>query len=411
MESKIVMVHITTGATLSYSHGFAILAAILIKQGYKHDDIKLVTVKTNNFKSAADKILRLNPFIVLVTCTSNQWDNAKKLASYIKQIDNSLPICVGGGHITALPESIYNSSFDIGVVGEAESVISTIVNEALISNMNSNKILYKPEKTISMLDSLPLPYIQLFDKVDILEYPSVMFSRGCPFKCSYCMSRKGGYSGKVRWKSPERAITEVIELINYAQPKDIFIDDDTILKKPNWVIKFCELYKNKINIPFCCNARPETITRELVQCLREANCQAIGIGIESGSPRIRKDILLRTMTDDTIIQAFNIVKSFGLRTWSFNMVGMPTETPEDFMATINLNELVQTDYVRISIFTPYPGTPIYNINKESLFDHGYFRPLTGLSLEFQEMYKKWIRQLSSEGRLWYTEAESGLISR
>ncbi len=412
MKRKIVLAHIVTDATMSYSHGLASLAAVLLENGYNPDEIKLVTIKTNNFKFEAKEILNADPFIILFTCMSNQWDKAKQIAAILKKEDSNIPLCIGGPHVTALPSSILDSSFDVGITGEAEDIINLIVKEALKGSGRS-KATYQniigSRRLIENLDELPLPNISIFNIDDILQYPSVMFSRGCPFKCSYCMSRKGGYGGNIRWKSPKRAIGEILQLIDYANPDEIYIDDDTFLKNPKWAREFCILYKQKVKLPFFCNARPETVTAETVQYLKGANCHAIGIGIESGSSRIRKDILQREVSKKTMIQSFDIAHKAGLKTWAFNMVGIPTETPEDLLATIRLNEAVKTDYVRISIFTPYPGTPIFKLCAQPEYNKSYFRKKTDLSIELQVIYNDWLAKLATEKRLWFTETENKQI--
>jgi radical SAM superfamily enzyme YgiQ (UPF0313 family) len=222
------------------------------------------------------------------------------------------------------------------------------------------------------------------------------------------MSRLGGIGGRVRWKSPRRAIAEVLDLVAFANPPAVYIDDDTFLKNPKWVREFCDLYEARVDKPFFCNARPETIKRALVERLAAARCAAIGIGIESGSERIRRDVLQRPMTDDVICRAFNTAHDAGLKTWSFNMVGIPTETPDDLRSTMNLNHRVATDYVRVSIFTPYPGTPFYDAD-DDFPPAGYFRPASDLPAGLQPLYSQWLRDLERDGRLWFTEVEAELI--
>ena len=409
MKQHVILLHILTGATVSYSHGLASLAAVLREAKDGRFDVVLITVRDENISDAADRIVTLEPAIVFVSVMSNQWERAKLLASAIKQREPTIPCCVGGTHAAAAPASIYSSHFDAGFPGEAEDAIKTIVlggDLNLTSVIERVRISSEQNSVVQDLDHLPLPHLEIFDKQDILEYPSVMFSRGCAFKCSYCMSRQGGIGGKIRWKSPMRAIQEVHNLVAYADPEEIYLDDDTLLKNPAWVREFCGLYRNSVGVPFYCNARPETVSLELAHCLREAQCSAIGIGIESGSARVRRDVLQRPMEDEAILRAFDAAHKAGLKTWSFNMVGLPGERTEDLLSTIRLNEAVQTEFVRVSIFTPYPGTPIYDPTKDSLNPSSYFRGAQDLPDELQPIYRDWINRLDQEGRLWFTKSES-----
>jgi radical SAM superfamily enzyme YgiQ (UPF0313 family) len=411
MKSHVLMVHVVTGATVSYSHGLASLAGVMLANGHAPSDLNLVTVRSDDMNSAAEQMISMEPSIILVSAMSNQWERVKTLASCVKRLAPQIPLCIGGSHVTAAPKTVSDSCFDICVAGEAEGVITPIVTggpldiESVVRRFRNLNLM---SGMIENLDDLPMPVLQLFDKTDVLQYPSVMFSRGCPYKCTYCMSRLGGVGGRIRWKSPERAIRETIQLLEFAQPEEIYIDDDTLLKNPLWVKAFCRLYRERVSIPFFCNARPETIRPEVVQYLKEANCSAIGIGIESGSARIRRDVLGREMSDETIVRAFEVAHAAGLKTWSFNMVGLPSETPEDLQATIELNDRVKTEFIRVSIFTPYPGTPVYDTLKHLSYNRSYIRASKDIPDGLQQLYVQWVSRLDKEGRLWFTESEHEL---
>ncbi len=412
MKYPILMVNIYSDSSISYSHGLASLAGVLRANGYKSSDMGFHPVLTSNMELAAKEILEYSPSIVLFTCTSNQWEKAKSLADEIKTIDAGIDLCIGGPHVTADATSVKRSKFDYYVSGEGESIILPIVNNKILGrckNINRNTIARKAMPVVVNLDDLPMPDLTIFDKKYILEYPSLMFSRGCIFECSYCMSRNGGPEGKVRWKSPERALAEVLDMIKYAKPEELFFDDDTLLKNHKWVIDFCALYRKHVDLPFYCNARPETITAKIVNTLRESGCLAVGIGLESGSYRIRKNILQRNITDETIIRAFDVVHKNGLKTWSFNMIGLPTESYEDLNDTIKLNNKIQSDYVRISMFTAYPGTPIFNTYPKKTYDRSYFEKPAHLCEQSLKLIKNWIATLTIENRLWYTKSEHDIL--
>jgi anaerobic magnesium-protoporphyrin IX monomethyl ester cyclase len=408
MKQHIVLVHSVANTTISYSHGLASIASKLLAVDDYPFDIALVTIRNNDTRTSTKEILSWNPVIVLVTAMSNQWARVNSIASTLKEMEPLLPICVGGTHIIADPSAVESTSFDVGFPGEGENSIQEIVYggsldiESVVKRARRNCL---SRAIVSDLNRLPLPGVRIFSKQDILQYPSVMFSRGCPFQCTYCMSRKGGFARRVRWKSVERAIKEVLDLAQYAQPSEIYIDDDCFLKNPVWAIEFCRVYGRTVGIPFYCNSRPEHVTRQLAGLLRQANCQALGIGIESGSMRIRRDVLQRSISDDEILQAFENAHAEGLQTWSFNMVGIPGERDEDLLATIRLNERAKTEFLRVSVFTPYPGTPIFNSKTASRSEEDYFCAESNLPRGLLYLYREWMDRLEREDRLWLTRSE------
>ena len=156
-------------------------------------------------------------------------------------------------------------------------------------------------------------------------------------------------------------------------------DDDTFFKNEKWLFNFLDEYKKITKIPFNCNTRPETLTEEICKKLKEANCNSVSIGIESGSEQLRKKILKRHMSNKAIIKAFRMLKKYKIKSSSFNMVGFPGETYKDYLETVKLNRKIKPDMMQISIFYPYKGTELGDlafkrgyVQKGNIFTHSYF---------------------------------------
>lgn len=403
-----VFVHSIWRTTRSYSHAIASLAAVL-KDNIAGLDMHVVTVRTKDDELYASEILSFKPDVIFFTAMSNQWHLIVSLASLVSEYDEAPLLVCGGIHLTARPHSELRKVFHVILIGEGESHISEIIQRRDVLKLESRQlgspvtIMGEPLQDLSQL---PVPCISVFERDDILAYPSVMFSRGCPYKCNYCMSRNGGLTSSVRWKPTTKAVEEIEKLVAYCSPATVYIDDDTLLKNPKWLAEFCPVYLHRVGIPFICNARPETVKLAVAKMLREAGCEAIGIGIESGSPSIRER-LGRPMSDEKIVDAFRTAKSVGLSTWSFNMVGLPGELPEDLEKTIALNDLAEVDNVRVSIYTPYPGAPMGQTVE--IGESGYFRSPDSLSKPMRDLYVEWITQLDKSGRLWLTNTERQLV--
>lgn len=107
------------------------------------------------------------------------------------------------------------------------------------------------------------------------------------------------------------------------------------------------------------NTHIHSITDAKISILKDCNCDLIKVGLESGSYRIRKEILNRPITREQLIAKLNIIKKYGIRLFTFNMIGLPTETKDDIFETLKLNAQIQSNVVRIATFYPYTGTPIY----------------------------------------------------
>lgn len=88
------------------------------------------------------------------------------------------------------------------------------------------------------------------------------------------------------------------------------------------------------------------------------------IGVETANERLRKQVLHRDMTNDQIIDTFKLIKDYGIKTLAFNMFGIPYETEDTIIETINLLRKIKPFRTIISLFTPFPGTELYDICKE-----------------------------------------------
>ena len=124
--------------------------------------------------------------------------------------------------------------------------------------------------------------------------------------------------------------------------------------------KFSRLWKEKINLPFWGEARPETINEKKIKMLEEIGMNSISIGIESGSPEIRK-MLRRHMSNEKIINAFNILSKTYIKVCVNNIIGFPYETREQIFETIEINRKIPVDNIMIHVFNPYRGTPLYDL--------------------------------------------------
>jgi hypothetical protein len=125
--------------------------------------------------------------------------------------------------------------------------------------------------------------------------------------------------------------------------------------------EFSKKYSSKIGLPFVCNSRIEFTDKRTLLLLKKGGCDQVQIGVESGSEKIRKDVLNRQMKNSQIVKVFQEAKRIGMKTLAYNMLGIPFETEADIKETIDLNKSIQPDEMQVSFFTAYPGTKLYDI--------------------------------------------------
>lgn len=370
--------------------GLASISAVLKEAGHKVDLFDTTFVVQGSFEEVSEQFMQkfdeilgnfkqkvnsFNPDILLVGVRSLEYDFATKL---IREAKTNLPVIFGGQHPTVSPEEAIKSDVvDYICVGEGEEAILELIeklknkeDETKINNIwvkKDGKIFRNPVRPLMKnLDELPFPDWNLFDTRHVDTKGTFETSRGCPYSCTYCVndymqSLYGGVGGYHREKGIKRTIDEMEQfLTDFPQVNDIWLIDETFTLKTDRVRDFCQQYKKRIkdkfNVPFGCMTRPEVLSEEKVQYLKEAGCRKIAMGIETGNEKYRKDMLDRQMPQQSIINAFRIAKKAGIHTYSFNMVGFPNETREDIFSTIDLNREGRVDEIQCTIFYPFVGT-------------------------------------------------------
>lgn len=386
------------------NHGVAALCGVIKSNGHNVDLYQPIKV---NVRELYTKFCEKEYALCLVSAVTNQWPYALKLIKALKKRSDVMVI-LGGHHATSCPSILdENKEIDGICIGEGDAALGELLdkleNRQDYFHINSMWFRRKREiltneigDLINDLDSLPFPDYSRFSKEAISNRPALMFSRGCPYRCTYCCNNRLAklYQGKgkfVRIKSVERAIEEVSDFADRYKPVRIDIDDDTFLKNKKWAAEFLKKYKMLTEIPFNCNTRPETLNEEICQALKKAGCGTLCIGIESGNEGIRKNVLKRDMSDSTIRKAFRLAHEHGIKIYSFNLVGVPGETYKDYLDTVRLNREIRPTYRQITVFYPYPGTELYEYAKEKGYlTEGQFRDsFFSRSLLTMKQFPKW----------------------
>jgi hypothetical protein len=140
------------------------------------------------------------------------------------------------------------------------------------------------------------------------------------------------------------------------------LDDDLFTFYRPYVEQFCSEYRKVSDLPFVVNAHVGFFDEDRARCLAQAGCKIVKFGVESGSERIRSQVLQRRMKNAKIIRAIETARRHGLHTSVFLMIGLPDETREDVMATIELMAQAKPGRYRWSFFFPFPGTRAYEIS-------------------------------------------------
>jgi radical SAM superfamily enzyme YgiQ (UPF0313 family) len=326
-----------------------------------------------------NRIRAFDPGLIGFSSVSNQFRYVAEIASHLRSRGVNAPTIVGGPHASIAPEEVLQTdAVDMVCIGEGEEACLEVVSrleagEDVSTTMNvwvkTDGGIVKNElrPLIKDLGRLPFPDRELFSFDRILKanrgWLSVQASRGCPYQCSYCinhfMRALYGSSYGLRLRPIEHVIAEIAAITRCHSVAMVNFTDDAFTLDRDWTFRFCSVYARQFpGLPFACNARATCFDGELAKALREGGCAEVKIGLESGCRRIRERILGRPMSDEEIERAFASAHKVGLRTWSLNMLGAPTETPQEVQQTIRMNARIRPYALWCSILYPYKGTQI-----------------------------------------------------
>ena len=331
-------------------------------------DVKILDAQVDEFD-----IKMTNKFDVVVINTGTQTiDYDIRLSQKIKELKKPKVVLIGVHSAYFHKELI--KYCDFVVRGEPDTVLVNLV-KCLERGQDIKKVrgitwkdkkrihVNKDEKPIENLDSLPFQAIDLLSKkyFDIITKGNpiafMITSRSCPFPCAFCSAKF--YSRRYRYRSAKHLFEEV-KFLRDEGFKDLTFFDDSFTVNKKRVMEICDLIqKEGLDVNWRCLSRVDTVDKEMLRKMRDSGCYQIQFGVESGDQRIL-DLMKKGTKVDKIREAFKLCDEIGLETVGFFMLGYPGETPESIDNTIKLASEMKPDFVTFNLFTPLPGSEIFD---------------------------------------------------
>ncbi|MFQ6120823.1 MAG: B12-binding domain-containing radical SAM protein [Methanosarcinales archaeon] len=382
--------------------GIAYIGAVLEKHGYSVGIID-APIENIDLKKLIEKH---DPSVTCISGTTPRRFDSFKIAKISKELLPETITIYGGPHATFTAEDPLNKVpwIDIIVRGEGELTILELVKALLsknpdlknilgISYRKNNKVCNNPPRPqIKNLDELPFPAYHLFDidqynmklyldlhrKSDdnnnIHRALNIITSRGCTNRCTFCAAC--AMWKRVTTRSPKNVIDEIEELVNTYGIDGINFVDSTLTLHKDHILGICnEIKERHLDIAWFCEARVNTINKNILEKMKNAGCTYIQVGVESGSPRILKKIK-KNINIEQVKQVAQWSKEVGLRIRASFMFGLPEETYEDAITTVQLiHELKKMDIdYGANATIIYPGTEVESFAREK----GYLPPFLTL---------------------------------
>jgi anaerobic magnesium-protoporphyrin IX monomethyl ester cyclase len=358
-------------AVASIGPGF--IASYLRAHG--HEVVFFRATLDDTTESIVERAVAAAPGIIGLSLTTRQWLRSRELVAAIRaRLD--VPVVAGGLHPTFSPTVVLDTpGFDYVCLGEGEAAMLDLVNALdagaptdAIGNIwvrGGQKPTLRPP--FEPLDALPFMARDVLDEVHGVIHMTTQ--RGCPFPCTYCAARMynqlyGEIGEYGRRRSHQSVLDELFQLRDAGKLSYIIFLDDTFTINHGWVREFCKVFGAELRTPFSLHARVETVNEKMLHQLKAAGCDQITYGVESGSERIRREVMRRPVTNDRFRDVFRWTREAGIRVTANFMLGLPGETRDDLQMTVDLAEELAVVDFGYFVFYPYPGTALFHLCRE-----------------------------------------------
>ncbi len=325
--------------------GVAFLAAVLEKAGI---EVKVLDLVVTPFSE--DLLVSLldefQPEIVGITSVTMTFPDAIRVVGEVKKLDPTILTVMGGPHVSfcATETLTQYPELDLVVIGEGEETIVEVAEEVQQSQNWSRvkglafrkgvEICLTPTRELVDVNTLPFPARHLFPlgRYRALNTAiSMTTSRGCPYRCIFCIGRKM-VGAKVRYRNPQAVVDELAYLSTLGFPQ-VNISDDLFTAKKSHCITICdEIIRRNLKVAWTSFARVDTVSLEVLQKMKSAGCTTISFGVESANTEILKTVK-KGITLPKVIQAIKMCVEVGIEPHVSFILGLPGETPETLSET------------------------------------------------------------------------------
>jgi radical SAM superfamily enzyme YgiQ (UPF0313 family) len=377
-----------------------------------------VHLHDTTFTSLADyraTVERLRPRVVGISSNCISRFTAREMAGIAKRAGVGL-VVAGGPDPVSYADVYFDAGVDVVAAGEGEETLEELLEICSgrddLSSLTAGDdlasvagILYRRAdgKTVTTaarakikdLDALPFPDRESIDLEPYMAtwkrhhgYSSLSFitQRGCPYRCAWCSASVFGHT--FRQRSPSNVVDEMLYLRDRYNPDKFWVADDVLSINKKWVWKWVdEIRARDAATPFECLSRVDLVDEEMLEGLAAAGAYRIWYGAESGAQHVL-DAMNKGTKVEEIRRAVGWSKAAGIEVGLFIMLGYPTETRDDVLATLRLLKDLDPEVFGIAVAFPMKGTDFYDnikplvkaeshwtqTNENKLVFHGQYRP-------------------------------------
>ncbi|HXY40763.1 MAG TPA: radical SAM protein, partial [Vicinamibacteria bacterium] len=373
--------------------GLGYLAACLRQRGHAVD-LQLRPDRFPTVAAFAGSVGQGSYDLCGVKLFSSQANAVAETVDAIRRVNPTATFVAGGPHVSADPESLFRlfPTLDYGLQGEAEQPLVDLVGAidsgavgrtdlqripGLVFRDGEATVVNEPQLRDD-LDQIPFP---AWDLMEPDSFPGIPFNgysrrfpiapmiltRGCPHRCTFCGAASvNGH--RIRSRSADNVLEEIRLLTGRFGVRELQFYDSNCAHRNGPLREVLErMVRERVDVTWCApnGIRLDSLDRDLAFLMKRSGCFQVNVGIESGSPRILKQIR-KALSLDTVSRQVSLLREAGIEVVGFFMMGFPGETRQEIEATVSLALSLPLTAASFSVYCPLPGTDDY----DNLFPRG-----------------------------------------
>jgi anaerobic magnesium-protoporphyrin IX monomethyl ester cyclase len=346
--------------------GLSYIAAVLEKNGL---EVRVLDLLVSQYSE--EKLRRcmaeFRPEVVGVTAVTMNYPTSSNTLKLCKRFDENVVSVIGGPHVTFCAEQTLREApwIDIVVRGQGEYTMLDIASgkrpaeiDGLVFREDGGMVTTRNRPWIENLDELPFPARHLFPLSKYRAFNaggSLITGRGCPFNCIFCAGHR--MTGRrVRLRNA-RSVVDEMQMVQELGFREIHVEDDLLTLNHAHVHAICdEIANRRLKIRWNAFSRVDTVTRELLERMKQAGCFGLLFGVESGNQEIL-DRAKKKITLEKVGKAVALAKETGLTAVASFILGLPGETKDTMRQSYDFARKLDTPYC-FHVLAPFPGTEV-----------------------------------------------------
>lgn len=363
---------------IEYPIYLAYLVAIVRDSGCQVEFLDAI-LEELGIEEFARRTAELSPDLAVLECSTPSIEYDLQSAAALKQRLPALKTVLVGSHPTVYHQEIIAANPEVDAIcrGEFDYTVRDLARAvaegtpwkevAGLTWREGSEVRVNPDRPlIEDLDGIPFPARDLVSSPFYRQGTfrgkrptTVVTSRGCPFRCTYCLWPSTLYGHKFRPRSAANVVDELEEAITRYGVDEVYFDDDSMALDRERMLEICRLIVDRgLKFEWIAQCRVDSMDEEVLRAMKRAGCRYIRFGVESGSPKMLK-LMKKGITTERVLETFRLARKVGIRTQAFFLFGIPGETRETVEETIEFAKRLRPGSAQFAVAIPHPGTELF----------------------------------------------------